>query len=51
MPHWFQLGGDGKKQRGGLIPHDQPGGLLGKFGSILAANSAYCAGFSDSADF
>jgi hypothetical protein len=30
----------------GLIPHDQPFGPLGKFGSILAANSADCAVFA-----
>jgi hypothetical protein len=27
----------------GPIPHDRPFGPLGKFGSILAANSANCA--------
>jgi hypothetical protein len=28
------------------IPHDRPFGPLGKFGSILAANSANCAVFA-----
>jgi hypothetical protein len=30
----------------GPIPHDQPFGPLGKFGSKLAANSADCAVFA-----
>jgi hypothetical protein len=34
----------------GLIPHDQPVARSGKFGSILAANSANCAVFADSAN-